>query len=81
MPPSHSPGFPRRQLLLEPITLSTKAVYLGVHSGQEEFGRGRGDPGPLKLEDFFPLALHLDAHAFDFGSDMVEVWHFTTQEL
>jgi len=30
----------------------------------------------LKLEDFLPLALHLDAHAFDFPSDMVEVWHF-----
>jgi hypothetical protein len=29
----------------------------------------------LKLEGFFPVALHLGAHVFDVLSDVVEIWH------
>jgi hypothetical protein len=63
-------------LFLQPVTLSAEVVDFGVHPPKEEFGRGRGDPRPLKPDDFLPLAPRLDAHVFDFPSYMVEVWCF-----
>jgi len=75
VPPAQSTHLPRRQFCLEPVPLGTQVVDLGVHPAKEEFSRGRRDPRPLELEDFLPLALDLDAHTVDFGSDLVEVWH------
>jgi hypothetical protein len=43
IPPAESAEFASRLFFLEPIPLLTKPVYFGVHSGEEEFGRGRGD--------------------------------------
>jgi hypothetical protein len=65
-----------RLFLFEPVTLLTKPVDFGVHSGEEEFSRGRGDPRPLELEDFLPLAPDLDPHVLDLPSDEFEVCHF-----
>ena len=39
------------------------------------------DTGPLKLKDFLPLASDLDAHVFDFASEIVEVWHVSLCEI
>jgi hypothetical protein len=63
------------QLLFEPVPLCAKAVNFGVHPSQEQFGRGRGYPGPLELKDFLALAPDLHPHVFDFPSDMVKVGH------
>ena len=65
-----------RQIFLEPVPLGAHIVYFSQHSTEEDFGRCRGNPRPLELEDFLPLASNLDAHVVDFPSDEVEVWHF-----
>jgi hypothetical protein len=46
-----------------------------VHPAEQQLGRRRADPAPLKLQDFLALAPDMDAHLFDFPSDEVEVWH------
>ena len=56
---------------LAPVSLLTKVVDLGLHPPQEEFSRGRGNPRPLELENFLPLAPYLDAHVLNFPSDVV----------
>jgi hypothetical protein len=40
---------------------------------RDGFGRGRGYAGPLKLADFAALPVDLDAHSFNFGSDLVKL--------
>jgi len=64
-----------RQIFLEPVPLGAHIVDFSQHPSKEDFGRCRGNPRPLKLEDFLPLARDLNAHSFDFSPDMVEVWH------
>lgn len=56
---------------LQLVPLLAKPFDFDVHPPEEKFSRGRGDPCPLKLEDFLALALHLDAHALDFSSELV----------
>jgi hypothetical protein len=65
-------------LSFEPVSLGAKVIDSGVHSGQQEIGRGRGYAGPLKLKDLLPLPLHLDAHALNFSSDIVDCRRFPT---
>jgi hypothetical protein len=74
-PTTENPTPYRPLLFLELVSLGTHPIDVGEHSFQQGFRRGGGYPSPLKLPDFAALPMHLDAHPFDFGSEVFEVWH------
>lgn len=61
------------QTLFQLVPLLAKGVDIGQHPAKHKLGRGRGDAGPLTLENFLPLASALDSHTVDFGSDAIDV--------
>jgi hypothetical protein len=71
--PATENPFLRRLFFFELVPLGTHPVDLGEHSLQQGFGRGRGDACPSKLPDIAALPVDLDAHSFDFGSEMVKL--------
>jgi hypothetical protein len=62
-----------RLFFLELVPLLAHAVDIREHSFQQGFGRGRGYASPLKLADFAALPVDLDAHSFDFGSEVIKL--------
>jgi hypothetical protein len=68
-------AFDRAGQLLELVSLGAHSIDVGKHSLQQSLGRGRGYASPLKLPDFAALSVDLGAHSFNFGSEVLEVWH------
>jgi NAD(P)-dependent dehydrogenase (short-subunit alcohol dehydrogenase family) len=64
-----------RRLFFQPVAFDAEPVDPVEHPLQQGFRRGRGDAGPLQLQDFLALAPDLRAHPLDFPADGVKLHH------
>jgi hypothetical protein len=67
----HAPFHRAALLFLKPVPLVTKAVHLRQHPAQQKLSRCSRDAGALKLQNLLTLPSDLDAHALDFGTDVI----------
>jgi hypothetical protein len=63
------------------VALSAEAIDFIKHSLKQGLRGSRWNAGLLELLHFLPLAPNLDAHAFDFGPDKVEVRHISPWKI
>jgi hypothetical protein len=70
-PAKHAPFRWAALLFLEPVPLGAKVADLRHHPLQQKLSRRSRYVGALKLQDLLTLPSDLDAHALDFGTDVI----------
>jgi hypothetical protein len=60
-----------RPAFLQAVPLGAQAFDLGQHPSKQELSRRCRDAGTLKLQDLPTPSSDLDAHVFDFGTNVI----------
>jgi hypothetical protein len=75
IPASQHFAFGAWEFDLYTVAFRAKAIDFVEHPLQQGFGGAGSDTSLLQLQNLLALPADLDAHAFDFGSDVIEVRH------